>query len=118
MNDDNPVRLDALDPTRRANRFDRVVGNITRRAGPLLVARRRRTAFGEIASMRRPLLAAAAAIVLFAGVTLATSASVSESSDLVVIEQALPADFAALFEEDSASLTLDDLIEQAHEESR
>lgn len=107
-----PVSFEALDPTRRSRRFDALVGDITRRASPLLAARRaaRRTAFGEIASMRRPLLAAAAAIVLLAGVSLATMQVESEGEPAV-------ADVAALFEEDTV-LTLDDLIEQAHEESR
>ncbi|MGQ0764289.1 MAG: hypothetical protein ACT4OZ_01315 [Gemmatimonadota bacterium] len=106
------VSLEALDPTRRSRRFDALVGDITRRASPLLAARRatRRTAFAEIASMRRPLLAAAAAIVLFAGVSLAT---IQVGND----DQSAVADVAALFEEDTV-LTLDDLIEQAHEESR
>jgi hypothetical protein len=119
MIEEKPVRLDDLDPTARTKRFDGLVGGITRRAAPLLAARRRRTAFGEIASMRRPLLAAAAAIVLFAGVTLATSRrAVEPAASEVAVEQAAPVDFAALFEESSTPLTLDDLIEQAHEESR
>lgn len=108
---DTPVRFDSLDPTRDARRFDALVGDITRRAAPVLARRRaRRTPLSEIESMRRPLLAAAAAIVLFAGVSLATTRAPLAVVDTVAIAEAAgPGDLSLLFPEDTV-LTLDDLL--------
>ena len=62
---DERLDFSALDPTADAERFDRVRGAIVARVAPRLRAwRARQVLWTQLAAWRRPVLAAAAAIVL------------------------------------------------------
>lgn len=64
MNDDR-FDFGPLDPLRDPERVERAVRSIARRAAPLLAARRTpRTAFQQVARWYRPMLAAAAVIMI------------------------------------------------------
>lgn len=119
MNELTPVRLDAVDPTRNKRRFESLIANITHAAAPQLAGRRLpRTPLAEIERMYRPLLAAAAAIVLFAGVSLfATSSSAPVADQVLATEDGQPSYLTFLMEEQPL-VTLDDLMERQHEASR
>jgi hypothetical protein len=118
MTEDTPIRFDAIDPA-RSHRHDAVVASIVRSAAPFLARRRApRGPLSEIERMYRPLLAAAAAIVLFAGVSLVATAPLVNTSDtLALVDDGLPSDLTLLLEDDGIP-SLEDLLEQQHEESR
>lgn len=64
MNDDR-IDFGSLDPLRDSERVERALRKIALRAAPLLAARRTpRTAFQQVARWRRPMLAAAAVIMI------------------------------------------------------
>ncbi len=72
MTDDERIDLSELDPTADAERFERIVGVIAERAAPEL--RRRQESyegFGGVMRWSRPVLAAAAVIILVSVTALA-----------------------------------------------
>ncbi len=80
MNDDR-MDFSPLDPTADRKHFERVVASIGDRAALELARRRARTsAFGQIAGWRRPMLAAAAAIVI-ASVAVLTQVTTPANDD-------------------------------------
>ncbi len=65
---DDRVDLSPLDPTADNDRFNGIVSTIVERAGDELAARRARTgALAQMVSWRRPMLAAAAVLLLLCG---------------------------------------------------
>jgi hypothetical protein len=118
MSDESPIRFDAIDPT-RTRRYENVVAGIVRAAAPRLARRRTsRTPLAEIERMYRPLLAAAAAVLIFVGLRLSAPASPTAVVDtLALAEEAPLTDMNLLFVEDNI-FSLEDLLEQQHEESR
>lgn len=65
---DDRVDLSPLDPTVDEHRFDGIVSTIVERAGDELARRRARTgALAQMASWRKPMLAAAAVLLLLCG---------------------------------------------------
>jgi hypothetical protein len=65
---DDRIDLSPLDPTVDSNRFDKIVSQVMERAGGELEARRARTsALAQVVSWRRPMLAAAAVLLLLCG---------------------------------------------------
>lgn len=112
--DERPIRFTSLDPTRDSEAFERTVARIGARARPLLARRRRSQApLVEIDMMRRPLLAAAAAIMLVASAALALNGRTTDTSEATTVS--FTSDL--LLAEDSL-LSLDDLLEQRHEDTR
>ncbi len=70
-NGEQPIDLSSLDPTRDTARFERVVASINARASDQLAARRSQTnAIAMLARWKRPMLAAAAVVVLISGTIL------------------------------------------------
>ena len=78
---DDRMDFSPLDPTADRKHFERIVASIGDRAALELARRRDRTsAFGQIAGWRRPMLAAAAAIVI-ASVAVLTQVATPTNDD-------------------------------------
>lgn len=88
---DDRIDFSALDPKRDAERFDRVVTGITQSAARVLAARRQpASALDLIACWKRPMLAAAAVVVIVALAVLAGVPDYSPASPrLLALSEAL-----------------------------
>jgi hypothetical protein len=84
---DDRIDLRALDPTLDPERFQRLVAGIGRGAAAELAARRARaTVIGQITAWRRPMLAAAATLLIVSGAVLWSTREDDSREGMGVVE--------------------------------
>ena len=100
---DDPIDLTPLDPTADAPRFDRVVGAIVAGAAPELARRRaaaglslaRAGVLGQLGRWHRPMLAAAALVMIVSLATVARVEPADPDADALAAQAAEQSELAA-----------------------